>query len=46
MDTKYTITTWPKENASEELQKALEKQTIYLEALYDGNDPFTTDAPF
>lgn len=46
MDTKYTITTGQKEKPSDEAQKAFEKQTIYLEALYDGNDPFTTDAPF
>ncbi|MDI6808190.1 MAG: hypothetical protein QME66_04295 [Candidatus Eisenbacteria bacterium] len=43
-ETKYNVTPDPKEELSEEVQKALESTTINLEALYDGGDPFAKKA--
>lgn len=46
MDTKYAVAPWKLELASDEATKAYKDASIYLEALYDGEDPFTADTPF
>ena len=48
MDTKYAVVASPKKDITEEMEKAYKNANIYLEALFEWDDPFnfTPSTPF
>lgn len=45
LDTEYTVTVDPKEDLTKEIKEAYESMNIYIDALFTGDNPFTTQAP-
>ena len=45
LETEYTVTVDPKEEITKDIKEAYEGMNIYMEALFVGENPFTTVAP-